>query len=207
MTVPQNLWTFQVHTIQKPETWIISLPYTITEHRQLLLLSRGNQNHCGIDSIQPPWGHKINGGVATASGGNKHPSHAGNHHTGNSLLLSHYPPHLQCRDTWKTRGRRRNLQVRGVPKSIKPEHINLTLTTIFNKLFDRPTGTPITLEMAHRARGPRRGDAENPHMTLFAALYILNWRNWSPKKLVKKVPFMQIQKSRYSKTYHRITLT
>lgn len=44
------------------------------------------------------------------------------------------------------RGRRDNLRVSGVPESIDPSHLSLTVSNMFNDLLERPSDTLIAFE-------------------------------------------------------------
>lgn len=62
------------------------------------------------------------------------------------------------------RGRRRNLRVRGIPESIDPTQLSLTVTNILNDLLERPLDTPIAFEQIHRALCPRGRETDLPRV-------------------------------------------
>lgn len=75
---------------------------------------------------------------------------------------------LQLRDLQRhvedldNRGRRHNLRVRGLPKSVAPDRVRATVTELFNQLLDQPRQKPIAMERIHRALRPRGRDSDPP---------------------------------------------
>lgn len=59
-------------------------------------------------------------------------------------------------------GRRHNLRIRGLPKSIEGEQISLTVTGMFNGLHNRPPQTAIKMERIHQALRPKGRDTDPP---------------------------------------------
>ncbi|CAH2325024.1 Hypothetical predicted protein [Pelobates cultripes] len=62
------------------------------------------------------------------------------------------------------RGRRNNLRIRGLPEAPdgESENVTLTLTSLFNKLLNRPHDTSINFDRAHRAVRPKALPNEKP---------------------------------------------
>ncbi|KAM9319805.1 neutral amino acid uniporter 4-like [Gastrophryne carolinensis] len=65
-------------------------------------------------------------------------------------------------DDLENRHRRNNLRLRGIPEASTGEDVKQIITTIFNKLLDRDAETPIEIDRAHRALGPRNPDPSRP---------------------------------------------
>lgn len=60
--------------------------------------------------------------------------------------------HLEDLDN---RGRHHNIHIRGVPETLEQQHLEQTVTNVFNDLMDRPADSPIDVERIHRALRPR----------------------------------------------------
>lgn len=61
------------------------------------------------------------------------------------------------------RGRKHNIRLRGLSKSIEPGNLHQCVQSIFNTLLDRPHDSPIEMEHMHRALRPKGRDSDPPH--------------------------------------------
>lgn len=75
--------------------------------------------------------------------------------------------HLEDLDN---RGRRNNIRVRGIPKSVEAEQITPALERVFNSLLERPEDTAIEFVRAHRALRARGAPAR--YNLLFTKLHL-----------------------------------
>lgn len=64
------------------------------------------------------------------------------------------------------RGRRCNIRIRGLPKSVSPAQLEAVFLTIFNELLDRPPDSPVGFERCHRASRPRASQDSHPRDVL-----------------------------------------
>lgn len=75
------------------------------------------------------------------------------------LQLREINRHLKDLDN---RGRRHNLRVRGLPKSVEGDLVVQSVTGIFNSVLDRPPQTPISMNRIHCALRPRGRETDSP---------------------------------------------
>lgn len=67
-------------------------------------------------------------------------------------MLMHRPSFSETpTGTWRNRGRRINIRIRGIPEAEGSENVALILESVFNDLLGQPASTHIKLDRAHRA--------------------------------------------------------
>lgn len=65
-------------------------------------------------------------------------------------------------DDQENRNRRNNVRLRGVPESIRPQDLTISLTRFFNSILGRGPEEKIELDRAHRALRPQSTDPSRP---------------------------------------------
>lgn len=76
-----------------------------------------------------------------------------------TLQLRDMNRHMEDLDN---RGRRHNLRIRGLSKSIEGGQISTTIIGLFNDLLNRPPQSAIEMERIHRALRPKGRDTDPP---------------------------------------------
>lgn len=79
----------------------------------------------------------------------------------NFLIDMHY--HLEDLDN---RGRRDNIRVRGLPEEVEEDHLEHTLSEVFNRVMGAPNDPPILFVRAHRALRQRGRESDPPRDTI-----------------------------------------
>lgn len=80
-----------------------------------------------------------------------------------TLMHSHQFMELQRKledlDNW---GYMKNLHIWNIPETVEQDQFQMAIQTLFNKLLEHPSDTPIELERAHYALRPPSREGDSP---------------------------------------------
>ncbi|KAM9315500.1 uncharacterized protein PAF06_006460 [Gastrophryne carolinensis] len=103
-------------------------------------------------------------------------------------------------DDLENRSRRNNLRIRGIPETQGMENIKEIVTTLFNDVLDRDLSTPIELDRAQRALGPRSTDPAFP-TDIVCRVHLFTLKEEVLRKAWKRAPSASEEhRSKYYRT-------